>query len=193
MKKAPNIQRSGPSTDGAGSEREIVVLAVQRLGEVGERLLLGRGGVPRLGGGGAPAGRPFARAPAAEEDDLVGLDLGGVAGLPLAVLPGAVLDGPLDVDLVPLLAVLLGHVGELAVLRVPEDDPVPLGLLLLLPALVLPLVARRHRQRSDLGPVGGAPDLRIGPQVPDEGDLVQATAHNDLPRTGALGLADRQQ
>src|SRR6478752_1610855 len=191
-KRRPRRRGRGLVDAGEGSEREVVVLTVQRLGEVGEGLLLPprRRGIPRLGRGRRTARRPFARPLPAEEDQLLPLDLGGVAGLPLAILPGAVLDRPFDVDLVALLAVLLGDVGQLGVLGVPEDHPVPLRLLLLLPALVLPAVARGHRQGGDLGSVGSAPHLRIGPQVPDESDLVQAPAHNDLPRTGALGQTD---
>src|SRR6188472_344902 len=113
MTKTPAIG-PGSCRVGKGSEREVVVLTVQRLGEIGEGLLLPprRGSIPRLGRGRRPARRPFARPLPAEEDQFLPLDLGGIAGLPLAVLPGAVLDRPFDVDLVALLAVLLGDVGQ---------------------------------------------------------------------------------
>src|SRR5689334_19051632 len=136
---------AGPQTSraDAGSEGQVVVLGVERLGEVLEGLLaLGR----RAGGGSGadlPGRRERLRAITAtrQHDELTGGDLGGVPGLAFAVLPGAILDAPLDVDLVALLAVPLGDVGEVGALVVPQHHAVPLGFFLLFAGLVFPLAA----------------------------------------------------
>src|SRR2546421_3907094 len=160
----------------ARSERQIVVLLIKGLRERFERFRL----APRLGRhlGGGLGPREVARAlptspapctpPARRQEQYFPRDdLGGVPRLLLAILPGPILDSPLDVDPVTLLPVLLGQVGELSPFVVPADHPVPLGLFLLFPALPRPLPAGRQRQRSHAGAVIGAPHLGIGPQVPD--------------------------
>ena len=118
---------------GANSERQIVVFGVERLGEILERLSLPLGAA-------APAAATLlarierfrALALAGEQDQLARGDLGGIPGLAFSVLPRPILDAALDVDLVALLAVLLGDIRESGTLVVPEDDAVPLGLFLLL-------------------------------------------------------------
>src|SRR3712207_9165430 len=66
------------------------------------------------------------RSGGAEEEELLGVDLGGVPLVPLAVGPLPRLQAALDVDLLPLLQVLAGPLAE----RAPGDDAVPLGPLL---------------------------------------------------------------
>src|SRR5205814_3449928 len=92
-----------------------------------------------------------------------------------------------DIDLVALLQVLLGDVRQPGSLVVPADDPVPLGLFLLLPPLPRPLPAGGQRQRRHPAPVGGAPHLGIGPQIADQLHFVETPAHNDLPAKGGSG------
>ena len=67
----------------------------------------------RGGLGAAPAGSFAAFALAGKQDQLASVDFGGVARLAFLVLPGAVLDLALDVDLVALLAIPFDHIGEL--------------------------------------------------------------------------------
>src|SRR5438128_1738543 len=93
--------------------------------------------------------RPPPPAPTAsgrEQDRLAADDLRDVTSLLFAIFPGAVLDPPFDVDPVAFLHVLLGQIGQLAALVVPQDHPVPLSLLLLFPALRGPLPARGPRK-----------------------------------------------
>src|SRR5690606_19205163 len=82
----------------------------------------------------------------AEHDQLTGGDLRHVSGVPVLVVVGAVLDLTFEVDAIALLQVLLGDVGEGG----PGDDPVPLRLLLLLTALVVPATARGDGEFGDL-------------------------------------------
>src|SRR5438067_4946970 len=156
----------------ARSERQIVVLLIKGLRERVERFRLAPRLGRHLGGGFGP--REIARAlpaspaspsptPRRQQEHFARDDLGGVARLLLSILPGAVLDAPLDVDPVALLHVLLGQIRELEPLVIPAHDPVPLGLFLLLPTLSRPLPAGRQRQRGDAGAVVGAPHLGIGP------------------------------
>src|SRR5579875_2169990 len=148
------------STDG-WSEREIVVLVLQRLREVLELL---RGSATL---GSAAARRRvrartrrrlrlavvIATAARAEHHELAYADLGGVARLVLLVLPLAVLDGSLDVETIALLHVLLDDVGEAhslpAPVRVPRDAAMPLGLLLLVAARTGPGPRGGERERGD--------------------------------------------
>src|SRR5438093_9841418 len=156
----------------ARSERQIVVLLIKGLRERVERFRLAPRLGRHLGGGFGP--REIARAlpaspaspaptPRRQQEHFARDDLGGVARLLLPILPGPVLDAPLDVDPVALLHVLLGQIRELEPLVIPAHDPVPLGLFLLLPTLSRPLPAGRQRQRGDAGAVVGAPHLGIGP------------------------------
>src|SRR6185503_4475571 len=140
------------------------------------------GGCPR-GDLGAFAATALGR----QHDQFARNDLGDVARLLLAVFPGAVLDPPLDVDLIALLEVLLGDVRQAGSFVVPADDPVPLRLLLLFTTLRVPLPAGRHRQRGHAGTVVRAAHLGIGPQIPDDHDFVETAAHNDLRRLRGLG------
>ena len=90
--------------------------------------------------------RPLAAATAAaEQDDLVGLDLGGVVLLAV-LLPAAGLEPAFEVDLLALGEVRLQRLGLLA----PQHDAVPLRLFLLLAVLRRPVLGggdaeARHR------------------------------------------------
>src|SRR2546428_3175574 len=83
------------------------------------------------------------------------------------IIAGAVLDPAFDVELVALLHVFLGQIGQLGALVVPANDPVPLSLLLALSPRPGPLPAGRERQVGHSAAVVGAPHLGIGAQVPD--------------------------
>src|SRR5256885_6217257 len=110
-------------------------------------------------------------------------DLGDVARLLLTVFPGAVFDPPLDVDLVTLLEVLLAHISETGSgLVIPADNPVPIGLFLFFPAGAGPLPAGGHREGGDSRTAIRATHLGIGTQVPDQNDLIETAAHNNLRR-----------
>src|SRR2546426_8371690 len=156
----------------ARSERQIVVLLIQRLRERFERFRLAGSHSAPVGGHLRRSLRPryiagaFATTPTSpgrQQEHFPRDDLGDVARLLLAIFPRAVLDAPFDVDAVALLHVLLGEVRQLGALVVPADDAVPFGLLLLLPTLPRPLPARRQREVRHPGAVGGAPHLGIGP------------------------------
>src|SRR5213593_4688668 len=105
----------------ARSERQIVVLLIQRLRERVERLRLalgrhlGRG----LGAGELAGAFTASPSPGRQQDHFARDDLGDVAGLLLAILPRAVLNPPFHVDPVALFHVLLGQVGKLGALVVP--------------------------------------------------------------------------
>src|SRR5213078_3941272 len=160
----------------ARSERQIVVLLIQRLRERFERFRLApghgcsvrghlrRGLGPREVAGAFAATPTPAPTPARRQQQYFPRDdLGDVARLLLTIFPRAVLDAPFDVDAVALLHVLLGEVRQLGALVVPADDAMPFGLLLLLPTLPRPLPAGRQREVRHAGAVGGAPHLGIGP------------------------------
>src|SRR5690606_34906717 len=108
-----------------------------------------------------------------EEADVVGDDLGGVALVAVLVFPGARLDAPLDVGLAPLAQVLATQLAELS----PGDDAVPLGALLLLPALVGPALARRQTELAHRVAARDVAQLGIGAEVSDQDDLVHTTSH----------------
>src|SRR6266508_5472216 len=135
----------------ARSERQIVVLLIQRLRERVERFW----GFAACFRGPLPSPRPRTHrggsASRPQHDQLTRDDLSDVARLFLAIFPRPVLDPPLDIDLVTLLQVLLGDVGQAGTLVVPADYPMPLRLFLLLPAVPRPLAAGRHRKGRHAG------------------------------------------
>src|SRR6266699_768534 len=128
---ARSVHGSGTAartSSAARLERQIVVLLIQRLRERFERLRCLPFGRCTRGDLGSFAATALGR----QHDQFARNDLGDVARLLLAIFPGAVLDPPLDVDLIALLEVLLGDVREAGSLAtvIPADDPVPLGFLL---------------------------------------------------------------
>src|SRR5207247_4484501 len=82
----------------------------------------------------------------AEHDQLAHVDLGRVFGLAVLVLPLAVLDAPFDIQFVALFDVSLHDVRERRRLGIPYDATVPLRLLLLGSAGVVPRAAGRERE-----------------------------------------------
>src|SRR5712664_2876778 len=165
----------------ARSEREIVVvLLIQRHRERVERLwgfaACFRGPLhsPRSHRSGSASGP--------EHDQLTRDDLGDVARLLLPIFPRPVLNAPFDIDLVALFQVLLGDVGQAGTLVVPADNPVPLRLFLLLAPVAGPLAAGRHREGRYAGAVIRAAYFGIRTQIPDELDLIETAAHNNLRR-----------
>src|SRR5690606_14000792 len=83
--------------------------------------------------------------PTAKHHQLPPADLGHVLGDPVLVFIGAVLDLALDVDGVALLEIPLGDVREL----LPQNDSVPLGLLLLGTGTIGPAPARGNGDVGD--------------------------------------------
>src|SRR2546422_706278 len=148
-------------------ERQIVVLLIKRLRERVERFRLAFGSDLGRGPRARKLGSSFAAATRRQQDHFPCDDLGDVARLLLTVFPGAVLDPAFDIELVALLHVLLGQIGQLGAFVVPADDPVPLGLLLALPPSSGPLPAGRKGQVGHAAAVVSAPHLGIGAQVPD--------------------------
>src|ERR1700719_5205295 len=118
-------------------------------------------------GASASASARSGTAAAPEHLQLVTEDLGRVARVALLVLPLAGAQAPLDVDLRALAQVFTGDFGQPA----KERDPVPLGTLLLLAALlVAPALARRDAQIRHRGAGGHGARLWIRAQVANEND-----------------------
>jgi hypothetical protein len=93
--------------------------------------------------------------------------MSGRVTLDAVLLVLAILDPALDVDLAALLQVLAGDLAEAPVQR----DPVPLGLFLLLAALVLPRLGRRDGDVGDRIAVRQVARLGIAAQVADQNRL----------------------
>src|SRR5687767_12658171 len=114
----PEHRNAASSTPG-GSERQVVVLILERPRKIGELLVVARRAdrllraFRRPGATAAcvPIAHVGAASAAAQHDHLPHVDLGAVAGLALLVLPLPVLDPAFDVELVALLHVLLDDVG----------------------------------------------------------------------------------
>src|SRR5882672_11166141 len=177
---APQEARYGGWRDGTprGLERYIVVetVALRARGH-------GLGGLARLARfpwlapfPGSAAGAPAA---AAQHLHVVRDDFGGVAVVALLVLPLAGAQASLDIDLRALAQILARHFAHAA----EEGDVVPLGAFLPLPALVLEGVGGRHADIGHRHAARHGASLRVGAQMTDENDLVDASAgHGTLPR-----------
>src|SRR5437867_1000441 len=161
-------------------ERQIVVLLIQRLRERVERLWGFAAGF--RGPLHSPRSHRSGSASGPQHDQLTRDDLGDVARLLLAIFPRPIFNPTFDIDLVALLEVLLGNVGQGRKLVVPADNPVPLRLFLLLAPVAGPLPAGRHREGGHPGAVIRAAHLGIGTQVPDYHDFIETAAHNNLQR-----------
>src|SRR6266550_3070032 len=184
--------KSGPATQGrfvhprpSRSEGQIVVGILKRPGEI---LEIRASGVRRARFGSrrgrCPAPSPTLTieitrrsTPPAKHDQFTDVDLGAIASLVVLVLPLAILDAAVDVDLVALFAILLDYIGQPRAFGVPHHAPVPLGLFLLLAILRVPLPARRERECRDTVATGRRPDLRVAAQVSDKHHFVQTSAH----------------
>src|SRR5690242_16609386 len=152
-----------------GLERDIVVHIVELpRGLLGRLAFAGRDRRLVLVAPLARACVPHSRA-AAEHLHALGNDLGGVALLPLLVLPLARAQGALDVDLRALLQIFPRDLGE----AVEEHHAMPLGALLFFAALlVFPGFAGRDRDVRDGASLGVVPGLRVPPEVSHENYLV---------------------
>src|SRR5258705_4677206 len=115
--------------------------------------------------------RTAAAASAAEQRDGVGLGLWRVAPVFLLFVPLARLQAALDVDLLALGEIFLQALRLLA----PQDDAVPLGFFLALPALVVPHLGGREIQRGDRRAAGRVAKLRVAPEISHEDYLVHAS------------------
>src|SRR5690606_11420053 len=113
----------------------------------------------------------------AEHLHLARLDLGGVAGLTLLVLPLPRLERPLDVDLPALLEVLRADLGE----AVPRDHAVPLRLLDEVAVAVLVGLVRGDVEVAHGRAAAGVAQLGVGAEVADEDDLVNSAACHSWP------------
>src|SRR5947209_6811658 len=136
-----------------------------------EAALVVRGALRRRGlrgRGGRTVGLEVAAAPA-EHLEVLADDLGLVPLLArLLVVPGTRLEPSLQVDLLALGEVLAGDLGLLA----PDDDLVPLGLLLLLAVLVPPAAVGGQGEAGDRLPRRGRPHLGVAAQVADQDHFV---------------------
>src|SRR5207237_8504742 len=135
-------------------ERQIVVLVLERPGELLEVLASSRPCCRScfcLGPGGTRGTRAIRACVAtttwrSEHDQLANIDLRGVLGLAILVLPLPVLDTAFDIELVTFLDVPLHDVGKLRVLRIPNDAAMPICLLLLRSPGVVPRPAGCERE-----------------------------------------------
>src|SRR5436190_1146929 len=124
--RARTLPQSPPNRRAFWSERQVVVLVRQGPREVlefvspGPSFCLGRRGAPGRARVAAVHVATTAPTAGAEHHQLTDVDLGGVSGLVVLVLPLAVLDPALDVHPFALLQVLLDDVGKLRALGVPD-------------------------------------------------------------------------
>src|SRR5690349_2079129 len=183
--KAKVGARTAPTTAIAiRSERKIVILVIQRSGKVLEVVAGGAGGALRAlrcttaRHSGACTAFRIAATAATEHDELAHVDLRRIPRLPVLVLPLTVLDAPFDVDLVTLLDVLLDDVGQLRTLGIPNDAAMPLRLFLTVALRGIPRAARRQREAGDAVSAVRRSNLGIRAEISDQGDLVQASAHD---------------
>src|SRR5688572_6266149 len=150
------------------SERDVVLEVVELAPRFGSRFALGfrpAGGGALRGGLAIGAAHPL---PGAQHLHDVGDDLGRVLVGSVLVLPLARLEPPFHVHLAALLEVFAGDLGELA----EEGHAVPLGLLLHLAVLVLPLLGGGDADVGDRAALGHVARFRVAPEVADEDDLV---------------------
>src|SRR6185503_7805113 len=108
--------------------------------------------------------------------------------------PLLVIDAPFDVDPVALFAILLHDVGETCALGVPDDAPVPLGLLLLLTIRRIPRTARSERKARDSVATRRRSDFRIAAKISDQHHFIQTSTHcaswrEFVPAQNSIGVA----
>src|SRR5215831_3588654 len=104
--------------------------------------------------------------------------LGGVFVLARLVLPFARLQLPLEINLRPLLQILL---GDPAKSLIEDDHAVPLrALAALAGCLVAPSFRGRHAQIRDRAAVLRAPDLGVFAEIANQDHLIDATGHDAL-------------
>jgi multiple antibiotic resistance protein len=184
------IARCGASCPGQAASEGDLVVHVGRLIRAGKRWLeLARS---------ARTGRAEVIAPsrsatgAVEHSQLrveaLQHDLGGVAFLPVLVLPFARLQRAFQINLRAFLEILLGDLAEAFI----EDHyAMPFSLLTPLASRsVTPALRRRHPQIRDRTAVLGPADFWVGAEITDEDHFVDATCHDTL-RGGACLLADK--
>src|SRR5687768_4855724 len=120
-------------------------------------------------------GAAFHAAPAAaaatQERHAIGFDFGRVLLVAVLVVPLSGLQPPFDVDLLPFDEIFLEALGLFA----PQDDPVPLGLLLLLALLVAPRLGGRHVEGGHGRTARGEAELRVTPEIANQNGLVHAS------------------
>src|SRR5262245_29717863 len=107
----------------------------------------------------------------AQQCDSVSLDFGRVPLVAVLVVPLARLQTTFDVDLLTLRQIFLQALRLLA----PQDDAVPFGLFLALPALVVPDLSRRKIQRRYRGAARRVAELRVAAKIADEDHFVHAS------------------
>jgi NAD+ kinase len=104
-------------------------------------------------------------------------DLGGVFVLAALILPFAGLELALDIHLGALLQVAFRNLAQALI---ENDDAVPLGLLLAFAGVTIaPGFRSRNGQIGNRAAVLCATDFRVGTQISDENDLVDASCHGD--------------
>ena len=105
-------------------------------------------------------------------------DFGRIAVLPVFILPFARLQSTFEVNLRAFLEILLGDLGQAFA---EDDDAMPFGLLSpFAGVLVAPGFRSRDPQIDDRPAVLCAANFRVGSEIADENDLVDATRHDAL-------------
>src|SRR5262249_36892954 len=127
-------------------------------------ILARRGGESRV----TAARRPGAATAAAEKAHVARDDLGDVALVAVLVVVAAIGDAAFDVHLAAFREVLTAGLGLFA----PDDDVVPLGLLLALTLLIGPALSRRDRELGDRAPARRETHVRVASQIADDDGLV---------------------
>src|SRR3954451_23460849 len=122
-------------------------------------------------GGAARHAATASAAAAAQEDDAVAADFGRIALVAVLVVPLPGLKAALHVDLLPLGEVFRQRFGRLP----PQHHAVPLGLLLALTGLVVPVLGGRHVERRNRCAARGKAQLRVAPEIADQDDFVDAS------------------
>src|SRR5579885_2659050 len=159
---------------GRSSERDVVVEIGRPATPATGRRRLGEA-LAALG-----TGRAGTAAAAVEHGELAAealqhhLGRGALLARLVAPFPG--LQRPFQVDLAPLSEVLLRHLAQSLV---EDHDPVPLGALAALAAvLVAPALGSSQGEGDHLRPILGRAHLRVPAQIADENDLVDAARHD---------------
>src|SRR5687768_7016075 len=157
------------------SERQIVVLILEgtwELLEVVSHPCSGsRGGLGLWRRSGSPRSAICSAITAArrtEHDQLADVDFGRVLRLAILVLPLAILDPSLDVQLVALLYIPLHDIRERRGFAVPNHAAMPFRLFLLRAARVVPRATGGEGERCDAIAARDRSDFRIAAEVSDQ-------------------------
>src|SRR5690606_19799714 len=119
-------------------------------------------------------------------DDVIGVDFGGGALVPVPVLPIAGAQRPFD----ECAAALVQDSRELLRGLLPEDHSVPLRALLLLAAAIGPRFGGRHAEGKDGISLRGESKLWVGAEAAKQHDFVDADAHPSTSYSAMVRLVE---